>query len=203
MFELLLRLEDVGEHPLSQTRILGSFVLNKVMFEEKNWLLKPRRFLSYSSVMSLKLLIYTPKQDPEVNDASSSHFFIFLQLFHFFTLLIALSSTSILSPRSSFLLVPPSSSFLLPPRPSFFLVQHCLNHLESVKGHFSLNLTKALRTDGWTDPHIEMRGWNESFLYFRWSEIPDICDEFNVFRFIERSKICMYVVKHLLQSIFI
>ena len=27
--------------------------------------------------MSLKLLIYTPKQDPEVNDASSSHFFIF------------------------------------------------------------------------------------------------------------------------------
>ena len=31
------------------------------------------------------------------------------------------------------------------------LLQHCLNHLESVKGHFSLNLTKALRTDGRTD----------------------------------------------------
>ena len=88
-------------------------------------------------------------------------FFIFLQLFHFFTLLVA---------PSSFLLIAPSSWSLLPPRPSFFLVQHCLNHFESVKGHFSSIWTKALptdqrtnqrtnqRTDGRTRPHIEMRG---------------------------------------------
>ena len=48
-------------------------------------------------------------------------FFIFLQLFHFFTLLIAPSSTSFLPPCPSFLLVPPSSSSLLPHRPSFLL----------------------------------------------------------------------------------
>ena len=39
-------------------------------------------------------------------------------------------------------------SFLLIP---LFLVQHCLNHLESAKVHFSSILTKALRTDGRTD----------------------------------------------------
>ena len=27
------------------------------------------------------------------------------------------------------------------------------------------------------DPLFEMPGWNESFLYFHWPEIPDICDE--------------------------
>ena len=53
------------------------------------------------------------KQDPEVNDASSSHFFIF----HFFT-----TFSFFHSPRRSFLLVAPSSSPLLPPRPSFLLV---------------------------------------------------------------------------------
>ena len=71
----------------------------------------------------------------EANDASFCDFFIF----HFFTLL-----------------GPPSSSSLLPPRPSFrliplFLVQHCLNHLESVKVHFPSILTKALPTDGRTN----------------------------------------------------
>ncbi len=51
-------------------------------------------------------------------------FFIFLQLFHFSTLLIApsstsqLSSSSILPPRPSFLLVPPSSTSLFLPRPA-------------------------------------------------------------------------------------
>ena len=80
------------------------------------------------------------KQDPEVNDASSGHFFIFrfFSTFHFFSL-----SSSLLPPRRSFLLAPPSSSSLLPPCSSFFLVQHCLNHLESIKGHFSSILTKA------------------------------------------------------------
>ena len=63
-------------------------------------------------------------------------FFIFLQLFHF----VAPSSSSLLPPRPSFLLVPPSSSPILPPCSSFFLVQYCLNHLESIKGHFFLNL---------------------------------------------------------------
>ena len=48
-------------------------------------------------------------------------FFIFLQLCHFFTLLIAPSSTLLLSPRPSFFLVHPSSSSLHPPRPSFLL----------------------------------------------------------------------------------
>ena len=93
------------------------------------------------------------KQDPEVNDASSSHFFIFhfFTTFSFFTLLVAPSSSSLLPPRRSFLLVPPSSSSLLPLCSSFFLVQHCLNHLESIKGHFSSILTKAQRTDGPTN----------------------------------------------------
>ena len=45
-------------------------------------------------------------------------FFIFLQLFHFFTLLVAPSSSSLLPPRPSFLLVPPSSLFLFLPRPA-------------------------------------------------------------------------------------
>ena len=78
-------------------------------------------------------------------------FFIFLQLFHFFTLLVTPSSSSLLPPRRSFLLAPPSSSSLLPPCSSFFLVQHCLNLLESLKGHFSSILTKALPTDERTD----------------------------------------------------
>ena len=49
------------------------------------------------------------EQDPEVNDASSSHFFIF----HFFT-----SFSFFHSPRCSFLLVPPSSLSLFLPRPA-------------------------------------------------------------------------------------
>ena len=53
--------------------------------------------------------------------------------------------------RRSFPLVAPSSLSFLPPRPSFFLVQHCLNHLQSVKDHFSSILTKALPTDRRTD----------------------------------------------------
>ena len=44
-------------------------------------------------------------------------FFIFLQLFHFFTFLVAPSSSSLLPPRPSFLLVPPSSLFLFLPLP--------------------------------------------------------------------------------------
>ena len=73
----------------------------------------------------------------EANDACFSEFFLF---------------------SNNFLHVPPFSPSLLPPRPSFllvplFLVQHCLNHLESVKlkVHFSSILTKALPTDGRTD----------------------------------------------------
>ena len=68
----------------------------------------------------------TRTRPSEANDASFSDFFIFhfLATFSFFH-----------SPRPSFL-----SSL-------FFLVQHCPNHLESVKVHFSAILTKALRTD--------------------------------------------------------
>ena len=61
---------------------------------------------------------------------------------------------------SSSLLLAPSSSLLLPPRPSFFLVQYYLIHLESIKGHFSSILTKALPTDGPTDgPTDHGQGW--------------------------------------------
>ena len=68
--------------------------------------------------------------------------FSFLQqLFYFFTLL----------------LVPPSSPSLLPPCSSFFPFQHYLKHLESIKGHYSLILTKALRTDGRTDGPTNQR----------------------------------------------
>ena len=83
----------------------------------------------------------------EANDASFSNFFIL----HF-----SLSS-SLLPPCPSFLPFPPSSLSLLPPShsllfvPLFFLVQHCLNHLESVKIHFSSILKKALRTNQPTD----------------------------------------------------
>ena len=51
------------------------------------------------------------EQDPEVNDASLSHFFIFHFFYNFF--IFSLSS-SLLPPRPSFLLVPPSSSLFLP-----------------------------------------------------------------------------------------
>ena len=64
------------------------------------------------------------KQDPEVNDASSSHFFIFHFFYNFF---IFSFSSSLLPPRPSFLLVPP-----------FFLFP-----FESIKGHVSSILTKA------------------------------------------------------------
>ena len=108
----------------------------------------------------------------EANDASLSDFFIFYFLKNFF--IFSLSS-SLLPPRPSFLLVPPSSSSLLPlcpsfllvppSRTSFLLIQHCLNHLESVKVHFSSILTKVLptdqrtdqRTDRQTSPLIEMQ----------------------------------------------
>ena len=73
--------------------------------------------------------------------------------FSFFILL----TFSLLPPRPSFLPVPPSSSSLLPPRPSSFLVQHCLNHSEYVKVHFSSILTKALPTDGPTDRRTDQR----------------------------------------------
>ena len=115
-------------------------------------------------------------------------FFIFLTTFSFFPsphpsfFPVPPSSSSLLPPRPSFFLVPPSSSSLLPPRPSFlpvppsspslppphpsfFLIQHGLNHLESVKVHFSSILTKALPTnrptnrptDRRTMPLIKMR----------------------------------------------
>merc|ERR1712237_238928 len=77
------------------------------------------------------------------------HFSFLYNFFHFFTLLVA--------PSSSSLLLAPSSSLLLPPRPSFFLVQYYLNHLESIKGHFSSILTKALPTDGPTDGRTDGR----------------------------------------------
>ena len=116
---------------------------------------------------------------------SSSQLRVLKRLFHFlqvslfhsphrsFLLIPPSSSSSLIPPRPLFLLapysslslIPPSSLFLLTPCPSFILVQHCLNHLESVKVDFSSILTKASRTEGRTDgptyrrtcPLIEMQ----------------------------------------------
>ncbi len=69
-------------------------------------------------------------------------------------LLVALTSSSLIPPHPSFLLVPPHLSF--------FLVQHCLNHLESTKVHFSSILIKAFLTNGrkgllwWEDAHAKL-----------------------------------------------
>ena len=83
---------------------------------------------------------WTKTRPSEANDASFGDFFIFLfflTTFHFFTLL-----------------VPPSSSSVLPPDPSFFFNQHCPNHLESVKVHFSSILTDQA-TDQPTDQQTD------------------------------------------------
>ena len=99
----------------------------------------------------VKTTISKKTRPSEANVASFSDLLIFLTTFHFFTLLVLPSSSSLLPPHPSFLLIPPSSSSLLPPRPSFFIIQHCPNHLESVKVHFSSILTKALPTNGPTN----------------------------------------------------
>ena len=78
----------------------------------------------------------------EANDASFSDFFI-----------IQFCSNSFIFSLSS---------SLLTPRPSFFLVQHCLNHLESVKGHFSAILTKALPTDRPTDQPTDKASYRDA-----------------------------------------
>ena len=86
-------------------------------------------------------------------------FFIFFYNYFIFSL-----SSSLLPPPPYFLLVPLSSLSLLPPRPSFlliplfFLIQHCPNHLESVKVDFSSILTKALPTNGRTNGPTDQRG---------------------------------------------
>ena len=81
-------------------------------------------------------------------------FFIFLQLFHFFTLLVAPSSSSLLPPRPSFLLVPPSSLFLFLPRPA--LSQSLRIHKRPFFIEFDESVTDQptdQRTDGRTNPY--------------------------------------------------
>ena len=105
-------------------------------------------------------MISLPRKKPQRSTMrlqATFSFFIFLQLFHFFTLLVAPSSSSLLPPRPSFLLVPLSSLSLFPPCPSFFLVQNCQKHLEFVKGHFSSILTKALPTNQRTNQPTNRR----------------------------------------------
>ena len=75
-------------------------------------------------------------------------FFIFLQLFHFFTLLVAPSSSSLLPPRPSFLLVPPSSLFLFLPRPA--LSQSLRFHKRPIFIEFDESVTDR-PTDGRTN----------------------------------------------------
>ena len=98
---------------------------------------------SAGSLVCLSARPYQNKtQRSTMRPQATFSFFIFLQLFHFFTLLVAPSSSSLLPPRPSFLLVPPSSFVLFLPRPAL---------PQSIKGHFSSILTKAQRTDGPTD----------------------------------------------------
>ena len=97
------------------------------------------------------------KQDPEVNNAFSSHFFIFHFVYNFF--IFSLSS-SLLPPRRSLLLAPPSSSPLLPLRPA--LSQSLRIHKRPFFIDFDKSVTDRRtngRTDGPTDgrthAHIE------------------------------------------------
>merc|ERR1719370_1542531 len=77
-------------------------------------------------------------------------FFIFLQLFHFFTLHIA-----------------PSSSSLLPPRPSFLLV---LPSRPLSKSSKSSIWTKALRTDGPTDRRTDKASYRDARTHLKIAE---------------------------------
>ena len=94
------------------------------------------------------------------------HFSFFLQLFHFFALIVALLSSSLLPAHSScpsFLLVPPPSSslFLTRPAPSeSFRIRKrpfFIDFDESVTDQPTNGRTNQ-RTDGRTRPLIEMRG---------------------------------------------
>ena len=81
-------------------------------------------------------------------------FFIFLQLFHFFTRrsfpLVAPSSSPLFPPCPSFLLVTPSSSSLLSPFPFFLLVPALSRSLRICKRLFFINFDESI-TDGPTD----------------------------------------------------
>ena len=151
VFLATLALTILAKSPILKPR--GKSGLGKFSLKSQRM---PRDFLSHFTI-SITIWIFF-RQDPEVNDASSSHFFIFFTTFSFLHsprcsfLLVAPSSLFLLPPCPSFLLLPPSSSSflpppfsssILPPRPSFFLVQHCLNHLESENGHISSIWTKA------------------------------------------------------------
>ena len=113
---------------------------------------------------------YYQNKTTGVNDASSSHVFIF----HFFTtfsffhsprcsfLLVAPSSLPLIPPRPSFLLVPPSSLFVFLPRPA--LSQSLRIHKRPFFIDFDESVTDRptdgrtdQRTDGRTRPLIEMR----------------------------------------------
>ena len=97
------------------------------------------------------------KMKKSLKDASLASLGLVLTTFSFFSL-----SSSLLPPRLSFLLVSPSSSSLLPPGPSFFLIQHCPNHLASVKVHFSSILTKALPTNGPTNRPTDKTSYRDA-----------------------------------------
>ena len=73
----------------------------------------------YSSESYLTVQMAVKKtQRSTMRPQATFSFFIFLQLFHFFTLLVVPSSSSLLSPCFSFLLVSPSSSSLFLPLPA-------------------------------------------------------------------------------------
>ena len=122
-----------------------------------------------------------------VNDASSSHVFIFT-FFPFF--LFFLPSSSLLPPRCSFLVVAPSSKSLFPHCYPFLLVapsslallplRHSFLCFISFSNIISSTLTKALhtdkqmgertdgRTDGRTDHRMDRRtdGWTDKWMCY-------------------------------------
>ena len=86
-------------------------------------------------------------------------FFILLQLFHFFTLLVAPSSSSLLPPRPSFLLVPPSSLFLFLPRPA--LSQSLRIHKRPFFIDFDESVTDQ-RTNGPTNGRTDKASYRDA-----------------------------------------
>ena len=95
--------------------------------------------------------IIKEKQDPEVNDASSSHFFIF----HFFFYNFSFFN----SHCRSFLLVPHSSLFILLPRPA--VIQSFKIHKRPFFTEFDESVTDQ-RTDGRTDGRADKASYRDA-----------------------------------------
>ena len=154
VFLATLALTILAKSPILKPR--GKSGLGKFSLKSQRM---PRDFLSHFTI-SITIWIFF-RQDPEVNDASSSHFFIFFTTFSFLHsprcsfLLVAPSSSSFLPPRPSFLLVPPSSLFLFLPRPA--LSQSLRIHKRPFFIDFDESVTDG-PTNGPTDGRTDGQG---------------------------------------------